>query len=66
MESNLYALEKQVESRLEDARSVGQRAALYAASRGERPGLWKRVASLMAVRANRRLAPRVSAGPSRI
>jgi len=50
MESNLYALEKQVESRLEEARVAGQRAAQYALVRGERSGLWKRVTSLVAVR----------------
>jgi len=50
MESNLYALEKQVESRLEDARVASQQAALCALVRGEQPGLWKRVASLVTVR----------------
>ena len=66
MESNLYALEKQVESRLEDARVAGERAALYASVRGEQPGLWKRAVSLITVRPNRRLLRRMSAGPSRI
>jgi hypothetical protein len=66
MESNLYALEKQVESRLEDARAAGQRAALWSSVRGERPGLWKLAASLMSVRSNRRLPRRMSAGASRI
>jgi hypothetical protein len=66
MESNLYALEKQVESRLEDARVIGQRAVLYASVRGERPGLWKLATSLMARRSNRQLPRRASAGASRI
>jgi hypothetical protein len=65
MDSNLYALEKQVESRLEDARVAGQRAALYASVRGDRPGFWKRAAALVAVRPNLRFR-RMSAGPSRI
>jgi hypothetical protein len=66
MESNLYALEKQVESRLEDARAAGQRAALWSSVRDERPGLWKLAASLMAMRSRRRLPRRISAGASRI
>jgi hypothetical protein len=66
MDSNLYALEKQVESRLQDARAAGQRAALYASVRGERPGLWKLAVSLVTMRANHRLPRRMSAGASRI
>ena len=66
MDSNLYALEKQVESRLQDARAASARAALCSSVRGESLGLWKLAASLMAIRANRRLPRRVSAGASRI
>jgi len=62
MESNLYALEKQVESRIEEARAAVQRAALCSLVRDESPGLWKRAVLLLALRPNRRLAP----GPSRI
>ena len=66
MESNLYALEKQVESRLEDARVAGRRAALFAVVRRERTGWWTRAASLVALRASRRLPRRMSAEASRI
>lgn len=66
MESNLYALEKQVESRLEEARAASRRAALCSSVHGESTGLWKRVVSLVAMRANRRWPRRISAGVSRI
>ena len=66
MESNLYALEKQVESRLKEARVASQRAAIYARVRGERHGLWKRVALLLGAGPNHRVPRRMSAGPSRI
>ena len=66
MESNLYALEKQVESRLEEARAVARRAALCSSVRSESFGLWRRAVSLVTMRANRRLPRRMSAGASRI
>jgi hypothetical protein len=66
MDSNLYALEKQVESKLQEARAAGARAALCSSIRGESRWLWKLAASLMAIRSNRRFPRRVSAGASRI
>ena len=40
MDSNLYALEKQVESKLRDARAAGARAALFSSLRAETRALW--------------------------
>ena len=62
MDNNLYALEKQVESKLRDARAAGARAALFSSlRRGDGGALSSILAALAAIRAERRLPGRVSA-----
>jgi hypothetical protein len=62
METNLYALEKHVQSRLDDARAAGARAALIASLRDR--GVPVSIRAMLAlIRADHRR--RVAAGASR-
>lgn len=62
MDNNLYALEKQVESKLKDARAAGARAALVSSLRGGDGGPWASiVAALTTIRTGRRIPRRVCA-----
>jgi hypothetical protein len=65
MDMNLYALEKHVQSKLNDARALGARVALVSSVRAEsgtRVSLLATIATMWTVR--RRLLRRVSPGAS--
>ncbi len=64
MDTNLYALEKQVQSRLSDARAAGARATLISSLREERRAHVSVVAVVAAAMwtGRRRLLRRASAG----
>lgn len=65
MDSNLYALEKQVESRLQDARAAGARAALFSSLRGGNGGVWSSILTVLTtIRTRRRMLRRMSARAS--
>jgi hypothetical protein len=65
MDMNLYALEKQVQSKLQDARAAGARAGLISSLRRERSGGSSVLAGIATMWESRhRLLRRVSAGAS--
>jgi hypothetical protein len=62
MEMNLYALEKHVQSRLDDARAAGARAALISSLRDRGVPVSIRTMAALIRADHRRRAPRAAAG----